>query len=142
VLIIDPSVELPSDVSRIGFYTGGEIKPELPRVLQHYPTIHFSAETVDQLRSTGSESDAIVADMVEHSVRVEDQLAGATHQLILLTPGKHPETILLEQSISNTKEIAEKSVAWTVGPRFVAVASLLAAPQTTTELDKLETDTQ
>ena len=61
-------------------------------------------------------------------------------KLVLLSPVGDPETFLMDDPIMNTKEIAEKKVAWTIGPRFVKMSSLVSGPKTTTDLDDLEGD--
>lgn len=138
LLVMDTTVELPPDVSRIGFYQDGEIKPEFPAIRQHYPSIRFSAEVVDQLRATGSSQDELVADIIEGSLRKEDQLANETHQLVLLSEPDDEDTLKLDESIVNTKEISGRRVAWAVSPRFIHVSSLMAGPKTTTDLDGYE----
>ena len=137
-LVLDADQQLPSGLTHVGFYYDAEIQPEVPRVLADYPGLLYAASTAQQLRSTGKSLDARAAELIEHSTRLDDELAGTTHRLLILSDERSPDTLVLENPIENTKQKAGRPLAWTVAPRVVRFTSLLAQPTTTDELDATE----
>ncbi|KAA3640807.1 MAG: hypothetical protein DWP92_02360, partial [Armatimonadetes bacterium] len=138
VVVLDTSVGLADNVSHIGFYADGEIKPEIPAIQQHYSSIRFDDVVVAQLRATGRQGDSEVASLIAQSLKIDDDLAGTTRQLIRLADPSDPASIAMGAPIANTKESNGRPLAWTIAPRIVRLSSLKGAPATTGELDKAE----
>ncbi len=137
-LTLDVDQELPADLTRIGFYVNAAIQPTFPRVLARYPALHYRTPTARQLRATGNTLDARAAGIIEQSVKVDDERAGKTHQLLLLSEMSSADTFVLDQPIENTKKRAGRRLAWAVSPKVIAWSSIAASPTTTDDLDRLE----
>ncbi len=139
-LALDVDQQLPSDLTHIGFYYDATIQPTFPRVLADYPGLLYSASTAQQLRATGKDLDTRAAALIEQSIKLDDELADTTHRLLLLSEPTHPDTLSLDEPIQNTKTKAGRPLAWAISPQVVSWTSIAAAPATTDELDRLETN--
>ena len=154
-VILPEDLDLPDDVTHIGFYDSG-IRPHVPSIRANHPNLLISPATADELRTTGREVDSEAAAFVEALVSNEPNRQGtAAHILVLSSsPGyttvseadaqeartTDDGTLVLPQPVKNTKELRGRRVAWTVVPRTVPYAALAEAPTTTDELDKMTSD--
>lgn len=137
-LVLDVDDEIPPEVTHIGFYSNGAIQVLVPRIEADYPGLLFSRSTVRQLRETGSADDAAVAAVVQQSLDRDDDLANATHRLLLLSAPDAEQTIVLNEPVRNTTTHNGKPLAWAVAPRPVPLAALGRSPATTDELQRFE----
>ena len=139
-LTLDVDQAMPDDLTCIGFYTKAAIQPSFPRVLANYPALHYGPSTARQLRATCDALDTRAASLIEQSVKVDDELAGKTHRLLLLSEITSSETFVLDQPIENTKQRAGRRLAWAISPKVISWSSILAGPTTTDDLDRLEAE--
>ena len=133
-LVLDPSEQLPTGITHVGFYARG-IQPHVAAIVADHPNLLLTTETAAQLRATEREADARVAAVVEDAVRTERPEAGSSRRVLLLSGPEDDATIVLPQPIKNTKQIHGKPVAWTLSRALVPLPALLTAPATTDELD-------
>ena len=138
VVVLDTTLGIPENVNHIGFYADGEIKAEVPAIVQHYPSIRFDEVVAEQLSATGNMTDQKIADVIAGSLRVDDDLAGTTRQLLLLSASQDGESITMGAPIKNTKESHGRPLAWAIVPKVVHAQSLREDPATTAELDAME----
>jgi energy-coupling factor transporter ATP-binding protein EcfA2 len=137
-LLLPTDQNLPDDVRHVGFYAGGAVQPEFPAVVADHPHLLLAAAVADQLRGTGKAADERVARLIDELGRADATMTDKTYRVLLLSEPDDPATVVLAGPITNTKQRNGRPLAWTVGTRFVSMASLLAEPTTTDELDALE----
>jgi hypothetical protein len=120
------------DVNRLGFYSRGQIKPHFPAIRTVEDHLTFSRETVTQLRTSGSTTDAEIADLIETLVNHNRRDDWNTYKVFLLTSPNDPQTLTLPHPIRH--DTSGRGSAWTMGQRYLGEAALLRNPQTTDEL--------
>lgn len=127
------------EVDRIGFYSGNEIKREIPQILARRERFEFDRGSIAALRATG---DPIDCGFAEAADRVLDNHAmdhGAELQLFLLSPPGDDRTVVLRQPIPNAERSARgRRIAWARGQRYASLAALQANPETTADLAAAE----
>ena len=121
-------------VSRLGFYTGREIKREVPLVLHIRDDVPWTPQHADELRRRGSEYDAEVAALIELDANPSSgwfakRPATIRFKVICLSPPNDPRTIRLEHPVHH-----DGPSAWTMGQRYLDSAVLSTSPRTTAEL--------
>ena len=113
----------------------------VPAIVADYRGLLFGDSVAAQLRATGNAEDASAADFIDASLRAEDDLAGRTKRVLLLSAPDDPlRTLTLDEQVLNTTERDGRRLAWAVGPRVVRYEALARRPTTTTELDAIEAD--
>ena len=137
-LLLHPDEPVPGDLTHVGFYSDGEILASVPAVVADYPALLLAPETVRQLRTTGRSTDSQAAQFIESALEQDTSVQGQTRRVLLLSAPHSDNTHALPAPIKNTKQKSGRPLAWAVAPRVVALASLLAGPNTTDELDELE----
>jgi hypothetical protein len=103
-------------IERMGFYADGEIKPEVPRILERRGEVLFDPQHAAELRAQGEPWDREVADVIEASLNDPKQprAPGGVYQVFLLAAPDDPESPLLAQPIKNTTKAATgRPWAWT-----------------------------
>lgn len=140
-LVLDVEDAMPDQVSHVGFYADGAIGTLVPAIVADYRGLLFGDSVAAQLRATGNAEDASAADFIDASLRAEDDLAGRTKRVLLLSAPDDPlRTLTLDEQVLNTTERDGRRLAWAVGPRVVRYEALARRPTTTTELDAIEAD--
>jgi putative ATP-dependent endonuclease of the OLD family len=134
-IVLPADYQVPEGITRIGFYNKA-IMPHLPAIVADHPNLLFATSTVEQLRSTGKPGDDAVASVIEAMLVRDDQLAGQAHRVLLLSSPSDEATFVLKDAIKNTKQMSNRPVAWTVGPKVVPVEAFAESPATTDELDE------
>ncbi len=76
-----------------------------------------------------------VADLVDELVRDDPTLVGQNRRVLLLSRPGDSRTVVLDEVIQNTKQIAGRPVAWALRPTAVPLVALAKGPSTTDELD-------
>lgn len=137
-LLLNADVDLPADLTHVGFYVGGAIQPEIASVVADYTGLFLSEMTAAQLRSSAQPVDQRAADLIDDIVRSDPSLAQRTHRLLLLSDAADPSTLTLSAPVKNTKQHAGRPLAWAVGSRVLRTTSLAQGPATTDELDDFE----
>ncbi len=125
-------------ISRIGFYADGEIKPEVPRILERRGEVLFEPHSVAELRSQGNERDQQIADLVERCLAdpTSGRSHGGTYQVFLLAGPGDSDTKLLSHPIKNTtKTRSGRPWAYTLHQRYTRSDALMKNPETTDELE-------
>lgn len=137
-LLLPTDRQLPSTVTHVGFYANAAIQPSVPSIVADHPHLLFSDATVRQLRTTGKPSDDTVAELIEGCLRTDTDFEGATYRVLMLSPPDNERTLHLDTEVKNTKTMKGRPIAWTVRDAIVSVASLMAGPATTDDLDEIE----
>jgi hypothetical protein len=117
-------------VSHVGFYLEGAIQPEVAKVLDRQDDVPWTSSEVGRLMGTRDPRDRRLADIIKQSRArgwVEDR-----YQVFFLTApdasGRADGHVTLERAISNTR--TGRGSAWVQRQRYVTVAALLAARNT------------
>jgi hypothetical protein len=77
------------------------------------------------MRRAGSETDRAIAEVIEVNIAHTTREEGSLHQVFLLSAPDDPETVRLPQPIRNDTVTESGRVwAWTMGQRYVSLASL------------------
>lgn len=112
-------------VSRIGFYSKGNIYPLVPWVLETHDNVVMERDTHK------GELGVLVNRLLDEGRREE----GRSFKVFLLSTPDSSDTLKLPRPIPNDKKSKTgKTTAFTMGQRYVASEALLAA-KTTTDLD-------
>lgn len=111
-------------VSRIAFYSKGQVYPLIPRILESYEDVVFAK----------GQYSGVLGELVERLIKEQRREEGASYKVLLLSPPDSPDTIRLGASIPNDlKAKSGKPVAYTMGQRYVSSERLLTA-KTTSDL--------
>lgn len=140
-MVLPSDHPLPHGVTHIGFYAK-VIQPYVPAIVADHPNLLFTAETVEQLRSTEKPADSAVAALIADALWTENDLGGQSNRVLLLSAPGDAATVVLDQPVNNTKMISGRPVAWTLGPRVVPLGVLAASPPTTDDLDRALTEVE
>jgi hypothetical protein len=108
-------------VSRIAFYSKGQIYPLVPKILDSRNEVVIKKGVHDGLLGV------LVDRLIDEKRRTEDE----TFKVLLLSAPDSPDTLKLPQPIlNNSKSKTGKPTAFTMSQRYVASASLLTAKYT------------
>lgn len=119
-------------LTHFGFYYKTAIQPVVPRILGHFPSVLFTRENADVLRTAG---DGEVADLVVRLLDDESRTEGAAYGVFLLSSADSPETERLPQAILNdTKTDSGRAWAWTLGQRYTSIERLKSGATVTSQL--------
>lgn len=111
------------DVERIAFYRFGEIAPFVPRIVEKHEAVEFRRGAYE------GRLGAVVHALLDRGARQE----GSQYKVLLLTPPDHADTIRLDAPIVNDRTSQEtgRPIAFTQGQRYVSLARLRSARETT-----------
>jgi len=123
------------DVTHIAFYTGNEIKREVPRILARQDHVLFTRRNADRLQDSSSPVEVQLGHLVEAMIRAADIPEDTAEQVFLLTPHSDERTLILAAPIANASTGRHgQRIAWTQNQRYLLLTDLLAAPATTAGL--------
>jgi hypothetical protein len=113
-------------VSRIGFYSNGQVYELVPKILE----VH------DDVQMKQGQYPGALGELVNRLLNEKSKKEGEHNKVMLLSSPKSPDTLRLPGRIPNDlKSRAGKNTAFTMGQRYVSSAALLAA-KTTSDLAK------
>jgi hypothetical protein len=125
------------EVDRIAFYTGNEIKPEIPSILARRDHVSIDRATARSLQASASRADAAIGELVERLICDGVLGEGDVQQMFLLSPANDVRTVRLRGPIHNASVGRRgQRIAWTQGQRYASLAELEANPETTQALDR------
>ncbi len=125
------------DVTRMGFYADGEIKPEVPLILARHDHVSFDQATVRALHDAEAAADVRIGWLVDRLLRNGVLPEGAVQQVFLLSAPGDGRTLVLPRPIRSTETAASgRRTAWTQGQRYVSSAVLTAGLATTDEFER------
>lgn len=137
--VCQPARRFHAGVTHLGFYTGNEIKPLVPRVLAYHPNVLLTREEADRRRAS---DDGELGDLIDLLLDLPSRLdtpprrPGDVFGMMLLTPHDAPETVRLPQAIENDKvSHAGVRCAWTQNQRYVPLDQLTSGVTSTSELE-------
>ncbi|MCA9140605.1 MAG: hypothetical protein KDB00_27725 [Planctomycetales bacterium] len=108
-------------VSRLGFYSKGVIYPIVPKILASYDNIEMRIDAYP----------GELGKLVDRLVSKEYRPQGERFKILLLSAPESPDTIVLENPITNDKRSKSgKPTAFTMGQRYVASDALQIAKLT------------
>jgi hypothetical protein len=108
-------------VSRMAFYSKGQIYPLVPRILECH----------DEVPMIVGENSGTLGELVEQLIRDQRQKEGERYKVLMLSAPDSSETIRLPAPIpNNLKSKSGKPTAFTMGHRYVTSEGLLAAKAT------------
>jgi hypothetical protein len=126
------------DTSRwMAFYTGGEIKPEVPEILHFEQSVIFSTDEAARRKAMEDATNKRMGDLIEALLGEKRRGEGATHDVALLSPIGDAATFVMAQPIISDKlDHAGKATPVSMGQyRYVRMEQLEAGPRTTHELN-------
>jgi hypothetical protein len=117
----------------MGFYTFGEIKPTIAKILnQSYESLTFDSQTIETL-SSGTEMDQRIATAIHESLNQGIRTEGQPYRVFVLSRNVDEGSVELKGPIFNTTKAASGRVwAWTLAQRYTRLSSLLTPGITTT----------
>ena len=125
-------------VQRLGFYTQGQVKPQLPRIRAVFDNVVFTEPASDAAAlATGVAGDTPetrdeLRGLIERMVGDYARPEGPEHKVLLLEP--EDEALHLDAPIENdTVAASGRPWAWTLGQRYTSLEALRGAG-TTSEL--------
>lgn len=138
--ICQPGRGFQPGLTHLGFYTDGQIKPEIPRILGIYDAVTFNTETAEQLGASRNAAEIRVGELIRWALAERRRVPEQTHKVFLLTPVDSLDTVRLTHPIQNTTVAASgRAWAWTLGQRYTRLSALQRSPATTDELAAGET---
>lgn len=133
VYVCQPNRSFRPGITHMGFYTLGEIKPTIAKILdQSYEALTFDAQTVETL-ITGTEMDkriaAAIRELLSQGIRTE----GQPYRVFVLSRNEDEGSVELKGPIVNTTKAASgRAWAWTLAQRYTSLSSLIAPGVATT----------
>ena len=112
-------------VARMAFYTGRQIKPEVPTILGHRHSVVFDETAAATLAQSAHGIDQEIGRLIARCLTDGTHTPGDVHDVYLLTPADAAETLLLRQPVDHLG-----SFAFTMGERYVRSAQLATATTT------------
>lgn len=125
------------DSSRwMAFYADGEIKQEVPEIVEVEPGVRFSEEEAARREASGDENHARIGRLIRALLESGKREPNAELDVILLSPASDPRTFKLASLIRSDKlDHAGKTTAVTAGQyRYTTMHELEQEPATTSEL--------
>ncbi|HVS31888.1 MAG TPA: hypothetical protein VMS98_10560 [Thermoanaerobaculia bacterium] len=111
------------DIQYVGFYTDGEIKPAVARIMSSEESVIFDPENA----AYGAELRKLIDETVREGVRT----AGAAYKVLLLSKLNDPETIHLAAPVTNDlASDSGRTTAFVQNQRYVSLVRLKAARRT------------
>lgn len=130
--VCQPGRSFRKGLTNFGFYAGGSIRPELPRILYREDNVAFTTEEIER-RAAGAAEDQRVADVINAFLSSGLRQEGEPHQVFLLSPPDGPDTVQRASPIQNDlKTAAGKTRAWTQQQRYVPLERLISDEVSTT----------
>jgi hypothetical protein len=109
-------------VTRMGFYTGKEVKSHVPRVLGRCQNVTLDADTVEAFRQSDDAVERAVAEIIDRNLADGFPLSAGARDVYWLSAPEDPETINLPAPIPYLA-----SGAFTMGQRYVDSSKLRVA---------------
>jgi hypothetical protein len=110
-------------VSSMAFYSGKQIRREVPRVLAHYQEVEMSEENARRCESSDDQLGHKLASVIRS--RLATQAPDLFNDIYLLTSRDDDETVILPGAIPH-----EGRTAWTQNQRYTTVDRLKTAVST------------
>ena len=136
--VCQPGRHFRPGVQRLGFYTHGQIKPELPRIRAMFDNVAFTEPASDAAeQATGIAGDSTqtredLGKLIERVIEDQARPPGPNHKVLLLEPSD--EAFHLDAPIDNdTTAASGRPWAWTLGQRYTSLNALRRA-RTTSDL--------
>lgn len=120
----------------MAFYTDGEIKQEIPEILDIEPSVRFSQEEAARREASSDVTYAQMGRLIRVLLEAGKREPNAELDVVLLSPVKDPRTFKLAKPIRSDKlDHAGKATAVTAGQyRYTTMRELEQEPSTTSEL--------
>ena len=125
VYVCQPGRSFKQGLTYLGFYAGGEVKPELSRIELNAGDLNLSEEGFARLVATHGDLGRELADRLRRLLDSEPRRHGDTNRVFLLSRPDEPATETLPRSVPN--DLVGKSgdrTAYTMGQRYTSVKAL------------------
>jgi hypothetical protein len=130
--ICQPDRSFRADVDYLGFYTEGEIKVLIAKILARHPSVVFSAEQAKMLRDGGDET---LAQVIEQSLARGRRTEGESYGVFVLSGPDDRDTVRLKVPIENdTRSESGRTWAWTLSQRYTRLERLRSGVTWTSQL--------
>jgi len=121
--------------SHMAFYAGGRIHRCIPAIQGSVDAVTLSEEHVRGRTELAEDIRERLLALVGRLRQEGYPVSGNLEKVVLLSSPEAPETIHLAHDIRNDRvSQSGKAIAFVQGQRYVPLAAILAAPETTTEL--------
>lgn len=119
-------------VSHLAFYRKGEIKPEIPRVVDSVESVTLTREGIRDSEQLTKRQEKELLDVVERMEANGSERVGDTQKVLFLEPDFE-----LDASVRNDKTAndSNRTVAFVQGHRYVSLSDLQSGVERTTELE-------
>lgn len=122
------------DASHLGFYAGGEIKPEIARIEYVENAVPFTHDEAAARRASEHEAVRRTSEIID-AVLASGGAEGDAHKVMLLSPADGDGTMRMPRPIVNdTVAASGRAWAWTLGQRYVPLAALKRGVALTSQL--------
>jgi len=126
-------------LKRLGFYTAGAIRPEVPEILYREDNVVFSRHEAEARAASGDERGAAIGELIKKALAFDDRRTyGERYQVFLLSGPGDERTLTLDAPIRSTAVDGNgRPRAWTQGQRYTRSDLLKRQPETTDELAEI-----
>lgn len=120
----------------MAFYADGEIKPEVPEILDIEANVIFSKEEMGRREASGDENHARIGRLIRSLLESGKRESNAQLDIVLLSLASDPRTLRLQMPIKNDKvDHSGRTTAVTAGQyRYTTMLELEKQPRSTSEL--------
>jgi hypothetical protein len=119
-------------LTHMGFYANGAIQARVPRIRYREDLVIFTHEEATR-RDASSDTDRTVGELIRTLLAYSPREEGKQYQVFLLSGPEDPDTVrLAHQIINDTVAASGRPFAWTMGQRYVSLASLTRPGVTST----------
>ncbi len=113
-------------LTHLGFYAESAIQTHVPCIRYREQMVKFTHAEAS-VRKTSTETDQLVAEVIETELAEGIRKEGNQHQIFLLSAPDDPATLSLAQPIQNDTTASDRPFAWTMGQRYVSLGALTRA---------------
>lgn len=119
-------------VEHLAFYRKGEMKPEIPRVVDSVESVTLTEERIRTSEQLSTQQEEELLDVIERMAANGSERVGDTQKVLFLAPD-----LELDAPIRNDKTAKDsnRTVAFVRGHRYVSLSDLQSGVEWTTELE-------
>jgi hypothetical protein len=113
-------------VDYVAFYSEQEIKPVIPKIVQHFPAVNWNNANSRRLLKSTDSGEVVVGRAIAASMAAG--WSESSYQVFVLTAKGDPETVTLSGPITHSRRGAGS--AFVRAHRYMPLSSLLSARNT------------
>lgn len=122
------------DIKWMGFYTEGEIKPELAEIEGRRDSIPLTESEIGHLLASEDEEDRRIGEVMKNHLEDHPSERGEFRQVFLLSNRDSDKTVHIARPIKNDAlDQHGRLTAWTQSQRYTRMSGLRGSPATTSD---------